>query len=193
MTETDITAQAVEKVLNGDVEAFSELVRECEPAVRIFLGARLNDAALVDDLAQETFIAGFNSLRGYRKEDDFTAWLVGIARNKLTSHFRKTYREANRLEQMRREIFDQAEPRLMERAGEFVHAQAERVRECMAKLTDRVRKIVVAKYFNNMRVQDVARKAGLPPNAISAVLLRGRKQIEQCLRSATPAMEVNHD
>ncbi len=193
MTETDSTAQAIEKVLRGDVEAFAELVRECEPAVRVFLGARLADAALVDDLAQETFIAGFQSLRSYRNDLDFSAWMLGIARHKLASHFRKTYREANRLEQMRRDIFEQAESRLVERAGAFVLAQAERVRECMDKLTARVRKIVIAKYFNSMRVQDIAERAGLHPNAISAVLLRARKQLEQCLRSASAAMEANHD
>ena len=62
--------------------AFGELVRRHQSAVRNFLRHLSGgDAALADDLAQETFLTAYRGLARYRGESAFPTWLLGIAHN----------------------------------------------------------------------------------------------------------------
>lgn len=72
-----------------DREAYGELVRRHQSAVRRFLRHLTGgDAALADDLAQDTFIQAHRSMARFRGGSSFTTWLLGIAHN----HFRNSRR-----------------------------------------------------------------------------------------------------
>lgn len=65
-----------------DRAAFGELVRRHQSAVRGFLRhLTRGDAALADDLAQETFIDAYRRLPCFRGDAAFSTWLLGIAHN----------------------------------------------------------------------------------------------------------------
>ena len=67
---------------SDDRAAFGELVRRHQSAVRRFLRhLTRHDAALADDLAQETFIQAYRGLAGFRGEASLPTWLLGIAHN----------------------------------------------------------------------------------------------------------------
>ena len=67
---------------SDDRAAFGELVRRHQSAVRHFLRSLTQgDAALADDLAQETFVQAYRTLGRFRGEASFTTWLLGIAHN----------------------------------------------------------------------------------------------------------------
>ncbi len=63
----------------GDAAAFNALVREHQSKVRGFL-RRLTrgDAALADDLGQETFLEAWRKIAQYRGDGSFSGWLCGI-------------------------------------------------------------------------------------------------------------------
>ncbi|MBA4388709.1 MAG: hypothetical protein C0404_12060 [Verrucomicrobia bacterium] len=193
MITQDNIALAIERVREGDSDSFAVIVRECEPAVRVYFGSRLRNATEVDDLTQETFIACYQGLKSFQKDTEFMAWLIGIAKHKLASFFRKSAVQADKTEHLRQLIFDQVENRLMERVGEFVQEKVAHLPQCLEKLGGRVREMLVAKYFRGERVQSIAERSGTTPNAVSAVLLRGRKQLENCLNSNTLFPEAGHD
>ncbi len=68
--------------LADDRAAFGELVRRHQSAVRRFLRHLTGgDAALADDLAQETFLQAHRTLAQFRGDAAFTTWLFGIAHN----------------------------------------------------------------------------------------------------------------
>ena len=79
MTDSDLIARAL---VSDDRAAFGELVRRHQSAVRHFLRhlAR-GDAALADDLAQDTFVQAWRGLAGYQGNSAFPTWLLGIAHN----------------------------------------------------------------------------------------------------------------
>ncbi|HXA14191.1 MAG TPA: sigma-70 family RNA polymerase sigma factor [Opitutaceae bacterium] len=73
-----------------DRAAFGELVLQHQSAVRRFLRHLTSgDAALADDLAQETFIQAYRGLARFRGEASFPTWLFGIAHN----HWRNARRQ----------------------------------------------------------------------------------------------------
>ncbi len=65
-----------------DRAAFGEIVQRHQSAVRRFLRHLSGgDAALADDLAQDTFLQAHRSLAHYRGDAVFSTWLLGIAHN----------------------------------------------------------------------------------------------------------------
>lgn len=75
---------------DDDRAAFGELVRRHQSAVRQFLRhLTRGDAALADDLAQETFLQAHRSLARFQGGSQFPTWLLGIAHNHWRNHRRR--------------------------------------------------------------------------------------------------------
>jgi RNA polymerase sigma-70 factor (ECF subfamily) len=72
----------------GDVDAFTQLVRRHESAVRAFL-VRAGGREGADDLAQETFIKAWRKASAYRATGSYRGWLLRIAWTGLVSSRRK--------------------------------------------------------------------------------------------------------
>src|ERR1700744_857571 len=74
----------------GDRHAFARLVRAHQSRVRLQL-RRLTqgDAALGDDLAQETFVQAWMHLVEFRGEARLATWLHRIARARFLQHVRR--------------------------------------------------------------------------------------------------------
>jgi RNA polymerase sigma-70 factor (ECF subfamily) len=86
-------ARLLELARAGDSRAVDELFKLYRPHVKRVLAfsAPGND---VDDLVQQTLVAGAASLPGYQGSSSGRTWLSGIARNVLRNHFRSGSRTA---------------------------------------------------------------------------------------------------
>ncbi len=86
-SDTDLVARVL---ASDDRRAFAELVRRHQSAVRGLL-RRLcaGDAAAADDLAQETFLKAYRSLRSWRGEGKLSTWLYRVAWNGWASQARR--------------------------------------------------------------------------------------------------------
>jgi RNA polymerase sigma factor (sigma-70 family) len=67
--------------MNGDDAAYGELVRRRQGAIRNLLRRLTRDADLADDIAQQTFVQGWQSIRGLKSPAAFAGWLRQIAVN----------------------------------------------------------------------------------------------------------------
>lgn len=77
-------------VTEDDRDAYGELVRKHQSAVRAFLRQLTHgDAAWADDLAQDSFILAYRKLRDFRGEAAFSSWLLGIAHNQFRNARRR--------------------------------------------------------------------------------------------------------
>lgn len=65
----------------GDVDAFVRLVRAYETSIWRFLRHLVADAALAEDLTQETFVRVHRALGSFDGRSLFSTWLFRIARN----------------------------------------------------------------------------------------------------------------
>jgi len=79
VTDAELIARAL---VTDDRSAFGELVRRHQSAVRHFLRHLTGgNAALADDLAQETFVQAWRGLTRFAGHAAFSTWLLGIAHN----------------------------------------------------------------------------------------------------------------
>lgn len=68
---------------------FEETYRSYFQNVYLFVRSLTSDAALAEEVTQETFVKAMQSLDKYDGEKDILAWLFTIARNTYFSHCRK--------------------------------------------------------------------------------------------------------
>src|SRR6478752_7864286 len=79
----------VELARQGDAEAFGMLYDHYQGSVYWFLFYRTRSSTLAEDLTSETFFRALRSMNGFRWQGkDFGAWLMTIARNLTTDHFK---------------------------------------------------------------------------------------------------------
>src|SRR5882762_2030974 len=81
--------QIVERALAGDADAFGEIVRVWERRIFALAYGILGREEDARDATQETFLAAFRSLRGFRGEAKVSSWLHRIAVNQCITRQRR--------------------------------------------------------------------------------------------------------
>jgi len=171
----------LKKVLAGDRDAYRTVVKEYGPVVRACLAGHLSSVDVVEDLAQETFIAAYEHLGDFDLEQDFGPWIKGIARNKVLMHLRRTYQHGEALEKLKAEaaekVFDEVARLQSADDGRAVDA----LRRCFEKLSQRLMGVLRARYFERESVTAIAGRHHTSVSAISSLLFRGRKELQSCM------------
>src|SRR6058998_3025875 len=80
----------VERALTGDAEAFGEIVRRWERRIFALTYGILGREEEARDATQETFLAAFRNLRGFRGEAKVSSWLHRIAVNQCITRQRRS-------------------------------------------------------------------------------------------------------
>jgi RNA polymerase sigma-70 factor (ECF subfamily) len=140
---TDLTT-LLDQIERGETDLYLLVVRRYELMLRGYLAGQLYDMSDTDDLAQEVFLTAWRELGSFRREGDFGAWLRGIARHRLLTHFRSQQRRASAVERFQMEVARIAEQELevannRDEAGRF-----ERLLHCISRLPEKLRRVVHA-------------------------------------------------
>jgi RNA polymerase sigma-70 factor (ECF subfamily) len=78
----------------GEGEAFARLVERHQARVRALARGLVGDAALAEDVAQETFVRAWRGLAGFRADASFVAWLCTITRRTALEQAHRRRRRA---------------------------------------------------------------------------------------------------
>jgi len=79
----------IERVINGDVSAYSSLVEKHKNLVFSIAVKILNNREDAEEIAQDTFLKAYASLKSFEKKSKFSTWLYRIAYNGAISRKRK--------------------------------------------------------------------------------------------------------
>ena len=156
---------------HDDRKAFTELVLRHQSKVRTVL-RRLarGDAALADDLAQETFVLAWRNLASFRFEARFSTWLYRIAFNAWQSEARK-----------HREVLldlDDDAPQGAEGFEEMPDIAARvDLERAMAELSDGERAAIGACYYADLSHEEAASALGMPLGTVKTHVLRAKAKL----------------
>ena len=164
-----------------DRAAFAELLRRHQSLVRTVL-RRLTrgDAALADDLAQETFVLAWRNLRRFRFEARFSTWLYRIAFNAWKSEARK-----------KREVLlddpDNA-PMLVDTAQDIPDTAGRiDLERALATLSDGERAAIAACYYADLSHEEAAQALGIPLGTVKTHILRAKAKLRARLTDPVEA------
>ena len=85
---TKAEAHLLEQIRQGDERAWTDVVERYQGRLLTFARHRVNDAALAEDLVQDTFIACLKALDRFRGESGLETFLFTILRRKIIDHYR---------------------------------------------------------------------------------------------------------
>src|SRR5262249_35730218 len=91
VTQPDREAALIRRTLQGDRNAFTELVKPYERRVYAAALALLRNEADAEDVAQEAIVKAFTHLHQFRAEAKFSTWLIQITVNQARMRQRKIH------------------------------------------------------------------------------------------------------
>ncbi len=163
--------------LGDDRRAFGALVEAYQSEIRrFFLNLTFGDASLSDDLAQETFIKAYTSIRSFKGLSKFSTWLYRIAYNEFYSYSRKRHEERLN-EDTRTESPD-------EPLGSYEDSSNSRldINTALQALSDIERSIVTLYYLQDIPIKKIMEITDLPEGTIKSHLSRARGKMAQILK-----------
>jgi len=181
--QRDRLRDLLERSRRGDLDAFSEVVREFHGEVRGLAAMMAVAPDWIDDVAQEVFVEAFRSLGRFDPSRPFGKWLRGVARNVIRRHEEREARESR----LRR---DAASVLLRERAANAEDdAEIEgpsflaALRECAARLSEPLRRMLGLRYGEGRTSAEIARELGRSAEAVRMSMMRARRLLLDCVRS----------
>ena len=173
--------QIVELALTGDAEAFGEIVRRWERRIFALAYGMLGREEDARDATQETFMAAFRNLRGFRGEAKVSSWLHRIAVNQcITRQRRAKVRSESALDdETEKDAGSFATP--IEGLPSRVVEGRERtvaVRRAVNSLPAELRQVIVMKEFEELTFREIADALELPLSTVKSRLYTALRQLQ---------------
>ncbi len=175
----------VERALTGDAEAFGEIVQRWERRIFALTYGMLGREEDARDATQETFLAAFRNLRGFRGEAKVSSWLHRIAVNQCITRQRraKVRNEAALDDEQEKDAAKFSAPLNYSPALSVESKQTTRaVRLAVNSLPLELRQVVVMKEFEELTFREIADALDLPLSTVKSRLYTALQQLQMRLR-----------
>ena len=167
--------ELIKAVLDGEKEAFAELVRRYERPVRAIAVNILGDHHSVQDAVQDAFVTGYQNLCMLRNRNSFGPWLMKITQ-RCALDWANRKPKWNPLETNPAATTENPNGQLDE--------ESEGLLSAVVKLPEAERQVVMLRYFAEHNVKEVAEIAGRNIGTVTKQLSRAHKRLRKILKES---------
>ena len=164
--------------VKGDEGAYAQLVSRYQQELFGFLQRYIGDAAVADDLFQETFIQVFRSAAGFDTSRRLRPWIFTIAANKVRDYLRANQRRAtysldsagagNTQQVTLLDVMESSEQSVPDSLMQAEDAQT--VRKIVSQLPSAYREVLLLSYFQRFAYKQIAEMLGIPLGTVKSRL-----------------------
>jgi RNA polymerase sigma-70 factor (ECF subfamily) len=172
----------------GDHEAFRELFATYKDKVYSIALRFSGEPATAMDIAQDTFLKVFSSIRDFRGDSRFDTWVYRLVVNSCLDHKRRTRRLTPLLDEFLGTLRASADT-VAELLREELQA---RVRTAIDRLSPDLRIAIVLRYTEGMSYEEIAEVVGCSTGTVASRLNRAHKALERRLASLAGRKEARH-
>jgi RNA polymerase sigma-70 factor (ECF subfamily) len=171
----------------NDSTAFVQLYRSHYDSIFRYCSHRLFERAKAEDVTSEVFLKVIENINGFKgNEKQFRCWLYRIATNTVNNHLRKTARR-NRLLKFALEHSNSQDA-----DGVVPADKLTLLREAVFTLKPRYQTIITLRFFENLKLTEIAEVLGSSPGTVRSQLMRALAKLRKVLATAfTEKSEVN--
>ena len=180
MVEDDV--QLIHKVLSGDEEAFTMLVRKYQKSVHALVWRKVGDFHFAEEITQDVFLRAYRYLSTLRDPSRFSGWLYVITDRLCNNYLQNKKAEIKSLEavpviEMQRTSYERYVSEQNEKAA-HAHRQ-ELVRKLLEKLPESERTVMTLYYLGEMTAKEIGNFLGVSVNTITSRLSRARERLQK--------------
>ena len=176
-TEADLCTH-MQAYLDGEIEAFDALYAAFAGRLRGYLLSQCRDAALADDLLQETFMQIHRSRRTYQPGRPVTPWVYAIARHVYLMKRRSAGRR------LRFEDALAADARASDGSRDALETivDTDAVRHALRGVPADQRQALLLHHVEGWSFVEIAARLGIRVNAAKTRAFRGMKNMKERLK-----------
>ncbi len=165
---------------SGSSEAFAELYATTYNHVYNYSRHYLRDAYLAQDAVQETYISALKNINNIKDPSLFVAWL-----NQICFHVCYDMTRKIKPDSMSSELLDLVlDEKPEHNPGEHYEdkEEIEAVREAVASLPFLEQQVIVMRFYNEMKLEDIAAALSCSRSSVKRYINSGKKALEKALR-----------
>ncbi len=175
-------AQWIKRVLAGDEDAFTALVKKYEKQIHAFVWRMVKDYHIAEEITQDTFLRAYEKLGTLRDPNHFSGWLYMIATRRSLTWLGQKSIPMQSLEAMSKaeiEALFYAEYMAEQTEKLATEKQREVVKYLLQKLPARERTAVALHYLSEMTCEEIGDFLDVSPNTVKSQLHRARNRLKK--------------
>jgi len=187
-TERECDQLLVERVRDGDKQAFDLLVAKYQRRLMRLLSRIVHDPAEAEDVVQETFIKAYRALRHFRGDSAFYTWLyrIGIntAKNFLATQGRRTPTSTDADTEQAEGFYDGEHLRDINTPESMLASKqiAQTVNAAMDALPVDLRTAIALREIEGLSYEEISDIMACPIGTVRSRIFRAREVIAEKLR-----------
>ena len=180
MVEDDV--QLIRRILSGDSEAFTALVRKHQKGVHALAWRRIGDFHYAQEITQDAFVRVYKHLPKLKDPKHFSGWLYVI-----TDRLCNTWLEKNKsligsvedisMVEIQRTPYERYISE--QQATDAREHRHELVKKLLDKLPESERTVITLYYLGEMTTKEIGKFLGVSVHTITSRLQRARKRLQQ--------------
>jgi RNA polymerase sigma-70 factor (ECF subfamily) len=183
---TDPDQPLVRAALDGDLQAFEQLVERHRDVVFRVVARLVASDQEAEDLTQDTFLRAFHRLERFRGEAPFRSWLLRIAHNTAVTYVTQAGRAtAHPLDEVAGSLEAGSPADQLER-----RERRERLEKKLKGLGRTHRTVLVLRDIEGLSYEEIARITDAPVGSVKGRLHRARSEFIDVLRHNTYDWEL---
>ncbi len=181
----DNGASSYRRFLDGDREAFDEIIKEYRNSLTLFLERYVHDMATAEDLAIDAFMELLVHPKRYNFKTSLKTYLFMIGRSRALDYLKHRKRltmislESEETEELPAE--DNGEWRSSVEEAVLRDEQKRMVNEALDKLPEELRLAVHLVYFEELSYEEAAKVMGKKRKQVDNLLYRAKKELRTIL------------
>ena len=194
----------VKKAMRGNTKAYGQLIGQYKELLYRVAYLRVQDEELALDMVSETIVRGYEHVHKLRQAEYFKTWLVRILLNVIGDHYRSERRSAHAggdavpgsmiggtgegsgtdfgwEEEGAVPIADAAGSPAMAERADLLEERMD-LAAALSVLPEKQRMVIILKYYNDMKISEIARVLDMPEGSVKAYLHNGREALRGILQ-----------
>ncbi|MFB9330338.1 RNA polymerase sigma factor [Paenibacillus aurantiacus] len=177
--------ELLQRMADGDQASFEALVHRYHAPLSGFLQRQVKDSGKAEDFVQETFLRLIKQLQDRKPPDNVQAWLYRVALNLCRDYWKSAH--------FRYVQTSFAEPPEQHDFGPAVALIAERqetrreIKESLDSLPEVQKEIITLRFFQDLKLQDIADIVSLPLGSVKTHLYNGLRKLKSRLHPEVAA------
>ena len=183
----DDTIELIHRILSGDDEAFSLLMRKHQEGVHALIWRKIGDFYIAEELTQDTFIQAYKKLGTLKDPRRFKGWLYVIANRRCLNWIKRNKAKMNALDMQSLEntLSEEIEEASYvhhtshQRETEITEYRRKLAKTLLQELPESERTVVTLYYLGKMTTKEIGKFLGVSVNTIKSRLRRARKRLQE--------------